>query len=84
MTTSTRVVRCARRDYTLPVGKALYVYGSIAELGTWQEARAVALTEVETPLWQADVSVAISAFPFTYRHAPPRRPFDTYVNKVPF
>jgi Starch binding domain len=43
------------------------VYGSTEELGNWQETRAIQLTEVNTPLWEGDVTLPCTSCPFSYR-----------------
>lgn len=55
------------RDYTLHAGRSVFVYGKVEELGSWQESRAVQLREVDTPVWEADITIPCTSFPFSYR-----------------
>ena len=65
--TAALILLLLRRDYTLQQGQALFVYGSTEQLGSWQESRAVALTETATPLWQGEVTLPCTACPVAYR-----------------
>jgi hypothetical protein len=58
---------CGHRDYTLRAGRSVFVYGSVEELGSWQESRAVQLGEVDTPVWEGDITIPCTSFPFSYR-----------------
>lgn len=57
------------RDHTLLPGKAIYVEGSIPELGSWRERKGLRLKHRGAAAWVGDIQIASTAFPFTYKYA---------------
>lgn len=63
----TMQTRC--RDHTLLSGKAIYVEGSIPELGSWRERKGFRLRHLGAAAWGGDIQISSTAFPFTYKYA---------------
>ncbi|KXZ50081.1 hypothetical protein GPECTOR_18g59 [Gonium pectorale] len=63
------VVRLAVADQQLEAGERLLVTGGIPQLGNWQPDQMMRLTETHTPVWEAELRVPYSCFPFTYKYA---------------
>eukprot|EP00892_Ulva_mutabilis_P010973 jgi/Ulvmu1/8248/UM041_0059.1 len=61
-------VRFGVSDHTLGPKKAIYVEGSIPELGSWRERKGFRLRHLGGAHWGGDIQIASTAFPFTYKY----------------
>lgn len=63
------IVRFIVSDWQLQDGESVCITGGLPQLGNWQPLQMLPMTERKTPIWEAEVSVPLSAFPFTYKYA---------------
>ncbi|CAL5220743.1 g2802 [Coccomyxa viridis] len=71
------LVRFRLWDWGLREGEGIGITGSLPALGNWQIRQLLSLKEVQTPFWEAEVSVPQHAFPITYKYVVSRESGNT-------